>query len=248
MNIIAEMWLYCLLAAHKQKEGEKFISDYLKKNDDNKGVFLPINTENDFAYFWITDNKIRFSVRGTHGKDAWRSNFKFLTNNNGVHEGFCEGAMALWLAVKNIICANYKKDFEAGHHSRGSAIGQILCLWLRQDLGIWHKPMLFCPPTPWDERGDSAFTNEKLQALNIISPNDFVDNVGAGIFSGVHSGSSIYLPITKEYGKERILDRIPGWGHSYSEVTDGLIKYFRDYRGMNRESDYLESISYLATI
>lgn len=250
MNIIAKMWLYCLLAPHKQKKGhgEDYIKSYLKANVDHDGEFIPMNTENDFGFFWITHKEMVLSIRGTHGLDAWKNNAKFWPTGEGFETGFYEGARAFWPMVKDVLKDNHHRKLLSGHQSRGCPIGQILTLWAMEELHKWSKPMLYDPPTPWDERGDNRYHKAGLQAINLISPNDIVDNVGTGILGGVHTGTMIFLPVTREKGIEGLKDMIPGWGHSYSETTDGLIKYFYENRQMPKEAEYLKSIRHLATI
>lgn len=244
VNIIAEMWFHCLLTQHF--ENCKFIDAQLQRQYGD-GELTPLRFNSDFAYIWETHTRFIIPFRGTHG-GGWFSNLLFWQNREGFQTGFASGFKPFWKSIKARLEKSPEKRCDSGGHSRGAPFSLIMSLRAKQQLRRYIKPNLFCSPLPVKKKGHRLLTENKIEANDIISPNDVVDNVGAGITTGLRYGKRIDLPRSEEFTtEEKLKDHVPGWGHAPSEVTDGLIQYFYG-RGMTEEAEFLKSKRWIATI
>lgn len=247
MNTVARSWYYSLLAGHYKNDGDfAFISDEFKRTLPDDAVVTYLVRDDDFAFVVETHTRVQICFRGTHGKRGWKSNLRFKCNSLGFGSGFYEGFLPFKDELLSLVSGRPEKVVDVCAHSRGCAFATYLTYHIKKELNHYVKPVLYCPPRPVNEKGLTTLGEVDFSACSVISYNDFIDNVGAAGLFGRHVGSCIMLPRTREKSfRERIKDLIPGWGHAYSEVTDGLTAYFNG-RGMRDEVEYLKSVRHLA--
>jgi hypothetical protein len=248
MNNIARSMYYVTLAGHyKTKNDLPFIGKELKNTIPSGKVYF-FNICGDFAFIVETHTRLQVVFRGTHGLTGWLSNCNCLANKNGFHTGFYNGFMPFCEPILTILDKSPEKVIEIAGHSRGCPFALLLSYFIRIKLRRYTKPILFCPPKLCTRTGVELLKSVEIDCVNVISYNDCIDNIGVNGFFGIHYGTCIKLPRSREYTFiEKLKDLIPSWGHSYTEVIDGLVKYFYG-RGMSEEAEYLKSIRHLATI
>lgn len=249
MNIIADLWLYSLIAGNYDNDGD---DSFVRKNLSTfrpGSKYTPFFTNlGDYAFINDEPTRLVLTFRGTHGRKGWLSNLKFLPNKEGFHTGFAEGFKKFEWPMLDYVSRNPEKPIEIVTHSRGGPIGHLMARALRKELNRYCKPVLFCSPRLANRRGTLNLMGPVPHIIFIESRNDGVDNIGVNAFWGGKYGTIIRLPKSKEYTFiEKLRDRLPGWGHSYSEVTDGLVQWFYS-RGMEHEARYLKTIRYLSAI
>jgi hypothetical protein len=227
MQTIVRAWLFPVIAGNcKSKKDEKRVESLVRHWYPNARIYH-IWTKLDYCLVVECDTFIQITVRGTHGWRAWLDNFKCRANSFGFHRSFWAASSELVGPVLAILQKpnNEGKQLYGAGHSRGGPISLFVNAQLRTYGYAVKDNVTYCGAEGVTEKGAKALEVVGVTNYAVISPNDIVDNVGVNGWGGVQYGKVIQLPKSPEKGFwERLKDKIPGWGHSYSEVTDGLIK------------------------
>jgi hypothetical protein len=246
---IIYLFPYCALSArYKEDSGDgdehqfDYIDDVISQWDPEARV-LKFKTKLDFAYLVANGTSALIVIRGTEGK-AWFDNFSpFPLREDDAHDGFYDGAEALYVAMKDEI--KYFHDITITGQSRGGALAPALAEIIYKDTGVKSFVVTYSAPPVYTRKGKKRFEAIGIEGYRVINPRDIVDNAGRPLLK--HVLETITLPFAGN-----VLNRFPviGWligGHAYTSIFDGLYAWSSG-RKNSHELQYLRESKGVCTI